>query len=201
MKVLYARVSTLEQNTDRQKVNEKDYQLVIEDKCSGVIPFFDRNGGKEIRTLSESGVLKELHVWQLDRLGRNLLDILNNISYFNEKRICINFVSQGLRTLDQNGKENSVAKMILSILGVVGEMERNQIKERQLEGINIAKIKGVYLGRKKGTNEDVNQFLSKSKNKLALNYIKRGYKNSEIAKIVNLNVNTITKIKKLGLAK
>ena len=201
MKVLYARVSTLEQNTDRQKVNEKDYQLVIEDKCSGVIPFFDRNGGKEIRTLSESGVLKELHVWQLDRLGRNLLDILNTISYFNEKRICINFVSQGLRTLDQNGKENSVAKMILSILGVVGEMERNQIKERQLEGINIAKIKGVYLGRKKGTNEDVNQFLSKSKNKLALNYIKRGYKNSEIAKIVNLNVNTITKIKKLGLAK
>ena len=161
----------------------------------------ERNGGKEIRTLSESGVLKELHVWQLDRLGRNLLDILNTISYFNEKRICINFVSQGLKTLDQNGKENSVAKMILSILGVVGEMERNQIKERQLEGINIAKIKGVYLGRKKGTNEDVNQFLSKSKNKLALNYIKRGYKNSEIAKIVNLNVNTITKIKKLGLAK
>jgi DNA invertase Pin-like site-specific DNA recombinase len=201
MKVLYARVSTLEQNTDRQKVNEKDYQLVIEDKCSGVVPFFERNGGKEIRTLSESGVLKELHVWQLDRLGRNLLDILNTISYFNEKKICINFVSQGLRTLDQNGKENSVAKMILSILGVVGEMERNQIKERQLEGINIAKFKGVYLGRKKGTNEDVNQFLSKPKNKQALNYIKRGYKNSEIAKIVNLNVNTITKIKKLGLAK
>jgi DNA invertase Pin-like site-specific DNA recombinase len=201
MKVLYCRVSSLEQNTDRQKVNEKDYQLVIEDKCSGVIPFFERNGGKEISTLSESGVLKELHVWQLDRLGRNLLDILNTISYFNEKRICINFVSQGLRTLDQNGKENSVAKLILSILGVVGEMERNQIKERQLEGINIAKIKGVYLGRKKGTNEDVNQFLSKPKNKQALNYIKRGYKNSEVAKIVNLNVNTITKIKKLGLAK
>ena len=149
MKVLYCRVSSLEQNTDRQKVNEKDYQLVIEDKCSGVIPFFERNGGKEISTLSESGVLKELHVWQLDRLGRNLLDILNSISYFNKKRICINFVSQGLRTLDQNGKENSVAKLILSILGVVGEMERNQIKERQLEGINIAKIKGVYLGRKK----------------------------------------------------
>ena len=44
MKVLYCRVSSLEQNTDRQKVNEKDYQLVIEDKCSGVIPFFERNG-------------------------------------------------------------------------------------------------------------------------------------------------------------
>ncbi len=201
MKVLYARVSTLEQNTDRQKVNDKDYQLVIEDKCSGVIPFFERNGGKEIRTLSESGVLKELHVWQLDRLGRNLLDILNTISYFNEKRICINFVSQGLKTLDQNGKENSISKMVLSILGVIGEMERNQTKERQFEGIQIAKMKNKYLGRKKGTNEDVNQFLSKPKNKQALNYIKRGYKNSEIAKIVNLNVNTITKIKKLGLAK
>ena len=48
-KILYTRVSTLEQKTDRQKVNEKDFDLVIEDKCSGAIPFFERTGGKEIK--------------------------------------------------------------------------------------------------------------------------------------------------------
>jgi predicted site-specific integrase-resolvase len=48
MKVLYTRVSTSEQNTDRQRISEKDFSLVIEDKCSGAIPFFERQGGKEI---------------------------------------------------------------------------------------------------------------------------------------------------------
>jgi DNA invertase Pin-like site-specific DNA recombinase len=198
MKVLYARVSTLDQKTDRQKVNEKEYQHVIEDKCSGVIPFFERQGGKEVQNLTEKKVLSDLYVWQIDRLGRDLRDIINTIHYFSQKSICIHFVSQGLRTLQPDGKENPISKMIISILGVVSEMERKQIKERQLEGIRIAKLKGIYLGRKKGTNENALEFLSKSKNKKALDYLKKGYKNTEVSKIVGLNINTITKVKKLG---
>ncbi len=200
MKVLYARVSTIDQNTDRQKVNEKDYQLVIEDKCSGAIPFFDRNGGKEALNLIDKGILKDLYVWQIDRLGRDLRDILNTIHFFNQKGICIHFVSQGLRTLQPGGQENPISKMIISILGVVGEMERSQIKERQLEGIKLAKLRGAFLGRQKGTTENTLQFLSKPNNKKALEYLKKGYKKNEIAKIVGLNPNTITKISKLAYA-
>jgi DNA invertase Pin-like site-specific DNA recombinase len=88
--------------------------------------------------------------------------------------------------------------MIISILGVVGEMERSQIKERQLEGIKIAKLKGVYLGRKTGTIENTLQFLSKPKNMKALEYLKKGYKKIEVSKIVGINVNTLTKISKLA---
>jgi len=198
MKVLYTRVSTIDQKTDRQKVNEQDYQLVIEDKCSGAIPFFERNGGKETLNLIEKGILKDLYVWQIDRLGRDLRDILNTIHFFNQRGICIHFVSQGLRTLQPGGQENPISKMIISILGVVGEMERSQIKERQLEGIKIAKLKGVYLGRKTGTIENTLQFLSKPKNMKALEYLKKGYKKIEVAKIVGINVNTLTKISKLA---
>ena len=198
MKVLYARVSTIDQKTDRQKVNEGDYQLVIEDKCSGAIPFFERNGGEETLKLIENGILKDLYVWQIDRLGRDLRDILNTIHFFNERGICIHFVSQGLRTLQPGGQENPISKMIISILGVVGEMERSQIKERQLEGIKLAKLKGLYLGRKTGTRENTLQFLSKPKNMRALEYLKKGYKKNEIAKIVGINVNTLTKISKLA---
>src|SRR5450755_4673713 len=122
MKVLYARVSTLEQHTDRQRVNEKDFQLVVEDKCSGVIPFFERPGGTEIKKLVDEGILTTLSVWQIDRLGRDLRDIMNTIHYFNQKKIAINFISQGLTTLDQTGKENPISKLIISILGTVGEM-------------------------------------------------------------------------------
>jgi DNA invertase Pin-like site-specific DNA recombinase len=195
MKVKYIRVSHIDQKTDRQRVDEKDFDLIIEDKCSGAIPFFEREGGKEIKKLVENGILKSLSVIQIDRIGRNLRDIINTIHYFNEKKITIYFVSQGLRTLDENGKENPISKMMISILGVVSEMERSQIKERQFEGIRIAKMKGIYKGRKTGSKEDVISFLNKEKNKKAVEYMKKNYKNTEISKITGLHINTLTKIK------
>ena len=75
-------------------------------------------------------------------------------------------------------------------------MERNQIKERQYQGIQIAKARGVYKGRIEGTKEDVLTFLSKTKNKKAVDLIKKGYKGVEISKIVGIHLNTISKIKK-----
>lgn len=185
----------MEQRTDRQRVNESEFDLVVEDKCSGAISFFERTGGIEIKKLVDNNLIDSLSVWQIDRLGRDLRDIMNTIHYFNQKGITIYFVSQGLRTLDENGKENAISKMIISILGIVGEMERNQIKERQLEGIRIAKMKGVYKGRKEGSKEDLLSFLNKDKNKKAVEYIKKGYKSTEVSKLTGLHINTLTKIK------
>jgi DNA invertase Pin-like site-specific DNA recombinase len=198
MKVLYVRTSTTEQKTDRQRVNEKDYQLVIEDKCSGSTDLFEREGGRKLLNLIEKGVLSDLYIWEIDRLGRNLLCILNNIKFFNEKNICIHFVSQGLSTLQPDGSENNITKMIISILGTLAEMEKKISRERQLEGIAIAKLNKKYTGRAKGSNEDVLKFLSKPKNSKALEYIKKGYKNIEVAKIVGVHFNTITKIRKVA---
>lgn len=198
MKVLYVRTSSISQKTDRQRITENEFNLVIEDKCSGAIPFFERSGGKEILNLIEKNAIKELFVWQIDRLGRNVRDIMNTIHFFNNKGISISFISQGLKTLDENGKENPISKMIISILGVISEMERNQIKERQMEGVKIAKMKGVYKGRKKGSNEDLVSFINKEKNKKAIDYMKKGYKNTEISKIVGIHINTLTKIKNVG---
>jgi len=181
-------------------VSEANYSLVVEDKCSGAIPFFERQGGKEIKALAERGVLKSLSVLSIDRVGRDIRDLMNTIYYFNEKQIPIKFLSQGLTTLDANGKENPISKMIISILGIVAEMERNQIKERQLEGIKLAKLRGIYKGRFKGSKEDTLAFLSKEKNKKALEYLKKGYKGVEAAKLAGVHLNTVTKIKKLGLA-
>jgi DNA invertase Pin-like site-specific DNA recombinase len=130
-----------------------------------------------------------------------LIDLVNTIHFFTEKRIPIHFISQGLSTIDKDGNENAITKMIISILGVVGEMERKQIRERQMEGIRIAKMKGKFLGRKKGSKEDVLKFLSKDKNKKALDLLKKGYKIVEVAKITELHYNTVSKIKKVGLSK
>ena len=194
-------MSTLDQKTDRQRVNESEYSQVFEDKCSGAVPFFDRPAGQEIQCQVEEGVITSLSVWSIDRLGRDFRDIINTIHYFTERKIGINFISQGLTTLDQSGKETPISKMIISILAIVGEMERVQIRERQLEGVRIAKLKGVYKGRAAGSHEDTLAFLSKPANAKALELLKKGYKCTEIAKITGLHINTLTKIKKLGLPK
>lgn len=165
MKILYCRVSTLDQKTDRQRIDKKNFSLVIEDKCSGAIPFFERSGGVQIKNLIDKHVIFSLSVLTIDRLGRDLRDIINTIHFFTANKTTIHFVSQGFSTLNIDGKENPIAKIMISILGVVGEMERTQIKERQVEGIRIAKMKGVYKGRVEGSKEDNLQFLGRKKTK------------------------------------
>jgi DNA invertase Pin-like site-specific DNA recombinase len=195
MKVFYVRVSTLEQKTERQRINENDFDLVVEDKCSGGIPFFEREGGKKIKQLLEKGILISLSVWTIDRLGRDLLDILNTIQFLYDRKIKIQFIQQGLTSLDEDGKENPISKMIISILGIVAEMERKQIRERQREGIELAKLRGVYKGRVQGSKEDIRTFLNKPKVVKTIEYLKKGYKATEISRIVGIHINTITKVK------
>jgi DNA invertase Pin-like site-specific DNA recombinase len=197
MKVLYVRISSLDQKTDRQKVQEKDFNLVVEDKVSGSIPFFERQGGKRIMDLVEKGEIEELSVWQIDRLGRDVRDIVNTIHYFTQKKICISFISQGLKTLNPDKTENSISKMVINILGIVSEIERTQILERQRQGIDLAKSKGVYKGRKTGTQEDTLKFLSKPRNKKVIELLRKGYKSKDISTLVGVHINTITKIKKV----
>jgi DNA invertase Pin-like site-specific DNA recombinase len=122
--ILYVRISTADQKTDRQRVNESNYDKVIEDTCSGSIPMFDRTGGIELKKLIDAGVVGSISVWQIDRCGRDLRDIINFIYYTAQRKVPIHFISQGLVTLDDKGEENPISKMIISILGVVAEMER-----------------------------------------------------------------------------
>ena len=199
MNIIYTRISSIVgQKNDRQVQNLKEFDYVVEDKCSGATPFFERDGGKRIEKMISKNQVTKISVHQIDRLGRNLLDILNTCAYFNKKGICIHFIQQGIKTLNADGTENPISKMIISILGVVAEMERNLIKERQAEGVAIAKAKGVYKGRANGTKESYLAFLNKPKVKLAIDYLNKGMKNVEVHKLTELHPNTITKIKKIN---
>lgn len=86
---------------------------------------------------------------------------------------------------------------MISILGTVAEMERSRIRENQREGIELAKLRGVYKGRRKGAKSDIQKWIQKPKIAKTIEYLKKGYKAKEISRIVGIHVNTITKVKKL----
>ncbi|MHA8059009.1 recombinase family protein [Aquirufa nivalisilvae] len=201
LNILYVRVSSFEQNPERQRVQEDQYDKVIEDRISGAVALFERPGGKELLKLITLDLVGSVSFWQIDRCGRDLKGIVDFLHFMVERKIPVHFIEQGLSTLNTDGTENPISKMCIAFMSVIAEMNRNLIKNAQREGIELAKLKkNVYLGRKIGSNEDVLDFLSKSKNKAALGFLKKGYKNSEVSKIVGLHPNTITKIKKLGLS-
>ncbi len=198
MIAFYARVSSLDQKTDRQLTSIEGMK-VFEDRCSGSVPFQDRPAGRMVVDTMNTGDLEELVVHSLDRLGRDLLDILKTIELFTEHQIPIRIQKEGLRTLDDDGRQNPTSRLVISVLGVVAEMERSQIRERQLEGIAIAKAKGLYVGRKSGTVEGRAKFLAKPRIRQIADYLQRGYRGVEIRKIVGCSPNTISKVKRLTM--
>ena len=113
--VLYVRISSLDGKTDRQRVNEEDFDKVIEDKCSGSIPIFEREGGCRLKKLIDEGVISSISIWQIDRSRRDLRDILNFIHYTTQRKIPIHFIFRVLKPLMkwrgkpylQNGHFNS----------------------------------------------------------------------------------------------
>lgn len=147
MKFIYRRVSTTSQKTDRQLTDmpfeDTDDYRVYEDKTSG--KNFDRPAWKALRACIRKG--DDLYIHSLDRMGRNLLEILKEIDELvKEVKVNLHIVKDGINLM--GGEElNPMVKMQLQIMGAVAEMERELIAERRREGIAAAKAAGKHCGR------------------------------------------------------
>ena len=141
--VLYARVSSLEQRTDRQ-VTGISVDKVFEDKCSGK----DTNRPQLQACLEYLRDGDTLVVHSIDRLARSLRDLLNIVQELLARKVSIRFIKEGM---DFNGDNpNPTQDLYLNILGAVAEFERALIRERQREGILLARQRNAYenCGRK-----------------------------------------------------
>ena len=171
MKARYIRVSTGNQKTERQLVKKHPKEALYVDIISGAIPFRERPKGKELLSDITKGTINYISVHSIDRLGRNLFDILATLEMLNEYKVVLKVDNLGIESL-VNNKPNHAFKLIISVMANIAEMERESLLERQREGIAIAKAKGIYKGRVKGTKETDNQVLSKYKNDVK--YLKNG---------------------------
>lgn len=199
MIVLYTRVSTLEQNPDRQLTNSKDYDYVLTDYCSGSLPLYQRPKGSEIKKMIDNKSLTRLVIHDVTRIGRNTLDVLSIWSELTERGIVIECKNPNIRNINDDGKVDKFSELMLSILSTMSQFEKSLIRERQLEGIKVRKEKGLYGGRRIGTVDSVQSFLKKKRSQDILNYLSKGtYSYDEISKILSVSTTTITKVKKMS---
>lgn len=136
----YIRVSTTDQNHERQLDGLKL------DKY-----FMDEASGKDTNRPQLTAMLDYvrdgdiIYVHSMDRLARNLDDLRRLVNQLTEQKIRIEFLKEGLCF---DGDDTPISKLLLSVMGAFAEFERALIKERQMEGIALAKKKGLYKGRK-----------------------------------------------------
>ncbi|PZR23791.1 MAG: transposase [Flavobacterium psychrophilum] len=194
MQVKYVRVSTSEQNTARQETNNKSFAKTYVDRISGSVPFSDRKEGKRLLSDIDGGIVTEVHIVAIDRLGRSIIDILTVIEYFNAKGVNLFIESIGMFSLI-GGKPNPSFKMIVSVLGNVSEMERLNLLERQRQGIEVAKLNGTYKGRLYGTKISEEDILVKYKS--VVKELKRGESLRRASKIGGCSLGTVQKVKSI----
>jgi len=143
----YARVSSLSQSTEVQvsRLKAVGCDVVREEAASGR----SRAGRTELQTILEFIRAGDaLVVVKLDRLGRSTRDVLNLVHELESKGAALRVLEPEIDTSRPEGR------IILTTLSMVAEMELTFIKERQRAGIEAAKVKGIYKGRKRSIDRD-----------------------------------------------
>ena len=203
--VIYARVSSSgdRQSTDRQVADLRAFATregfevleVYAENCSGA-----REDRPELLRCVEylkRGECSTLLVSEISRLGRSVKGVVNTIDELTKAKINIYLQDINLYTLLPDGSENPLAKVILTVLALGAEIERQSIVRRLNSGRERAIEKGVKLGRPKGSMMSNQELLNKYPE--VVKKLRKGRSIREIAKICDVSASTVQRIKKAML--
>ncbi|MER1947621.1 recombinase family protein [Stutzerimonas stutzeri] len=172
----YIRVSTVDQNTDRQ-LDGYTLDKVFEDKCSGKDT--KRPALQQLIEYVREGDTVVVH--DISRMARNLEDLLSLVKMFNAKGVAVRFHKENLSF---TGEDSPMQQLMLSMLGAVYQFERSMILERQREGIQQAKAAGKYKGGKPRVNtEEIKAALES------------GMSIRKVAESLNVGISTVQRVK------
>jgi DNA invertase Pin-like site-specific DNA recombinase len=142
----YVRVSSFDQNPDRQ-LEDASFDRIFTDKASGKDT--KRPQLQALMAFARAGDTVVVH--SMDRLARNLDDLRRIVQALTGRGIRIEFVKEHLLF---TGEDSPMANLMLSVMGAFAEFERALIRERQREGIVLAKQRGVYRGRNRALSPE-----------------------------------------------
>jgi len=211
--VIYSRVSSESDRQDNQRqtselleyANRMGYNIVniYEEKVSGL----KRNSERPIFSkmlddidnsiMTNECKIEKILVWELSRIGRGVLQSLQNIQLLNEKKVCLFIKNFNLETLNDDKSPNSLSMFMVQILFSVASMELQMTKNRMVSGYHhhIQKYGSKSVGRKIGQVQIESKTLERHADVLKL--VRKGHSIRDIASITKKSVNTVLKVKKL----
>ena len=198
--VIYSRVKR--QNVERQlndlrKYAEKnDIEIVNEyaEKISGATKNDKRIVLNECLNFAKENNIDIVLFSELSRLGRDIYEIQENIKFLHDNKINAYFQKENIKVIDENGNESVVFPVLISCLGLVAQVERENIQYRLNSGRELAKQKGVKFGRKVGSVKTQEQMKNQYSEQIKL--LKKGVSVRQVAKLTSTSPTTIQKIKK-----
>lgn len=199
--VIYARVSSTgdRQTTERQvadlkryiDLNEMELVKVFEEKMSGA-----KENRPVLTECVEFCVVNRIHtlcVSEISRLGRSTKIVVNTLDELIKAGVNVYIQNLPLCTLNENGEPNPIAKMITAVLSSFAEIERDNIKYRLNSGRELAKAKGVKMGRKVGSKKTEEQFMEQYSS--VIRQLKKGQSVRNTAKLCGVSVSTVQRVK------
>jgi DNA invertase Pin-like site-specific DNA recombinase len=197
MKVKYQRTSSSSQHGKRFEKDTNQYDLVLFDQgISGTTEFKSRTQAKKIVELVEAGKLKELVVEELRDIGRNMVDTINTLDWLDKNEVNIVIRSMGNLCSRVNGKRNEIWGLISSVMSSLYAMELENLKIRTEMGRKVYIMNGGRLGRERGTNESVKDFMNKPKSKEIISLLNKGKTVRDISGRLGVSLNLVVKVRK-----
>jgi DNA invertase Pin-like site-specific DNA recombinase len=199
----FIRKSTIGQELDHQenllndtsKQNGWNIVEVIRETISGTKKNEDRKGIVLLQEVVSQGGIDLVVVWEISRISRSPRDFHNLLSFLHERGVGLYIKNLNLFTLTDDGKENHITSLILTLMSEISKMETLTLRERVKVSLNNLKQQGVILGRPIGTKEDEPQLLKKYPE--VVKYIGMGLSIREVSKLTKVAINTTNKISKI----
>lgn len=201
--VIYARVSstTDRQNTERQiadltkyaEYKEMEISKVFEEKISGAKKNAERPVFVEAMNFCKTNKVDILLVSELSRLGRNAFEVLETVKQLVDEGINLYMQKEQFTLLDEKGKPSMFAPIMIATLSTCAQLERENIKFRLNSGRQLYIEKGGKLGRKEGSKKTTEQ--KQEEYKQVLRELKRGTSIRKVAKLCDVSVSTVQRLK------
>ena len=204
--VSYGRVSTTNQNVDRQQINVEEFALdkgyrvdkFFSDAITGKTHTMERSGFQQMVKYCQNKNIKTLFVSEISRISRRVSHTISTIeSLVEEHGMTVHIQHPSLLTFspDKNGQIDILQKSMLMMLGLGAEMELTYQQNRRLEGIAEAKKKNKYRGRIKGSSYSTSQLIERHSDIVnLLNHSE--LPDTKIAGIVKKGLSTVKRVKK-----
>lgn len=201
--VLYIRKSTLLQEYDHQEnllidvCRRNDWEIIdtIRETISGTKKNEDREGISQLKNVVLQKKPQVVVCWEISRISRTSLGFHQLLSFLTDNKVSLYIQNLNLHTLDDNGKENHITGLILSLMAEIAKMETHTLKTRVKVALKNLKDKGVVLGRPKNTGDTKEKTIKKYPE--VIKYLQKGLSIREVSKLTNTSVNTTLKVSQL----